>query len=86
LVHAFQKSPTTPPTTLAGVIATLNHASRRSDEDGNGDHAYTNLAEGAQYVPSNDDGDARISWRPASSFQRDRRGTAQDCHQLRQDR
>jgi hypothetical protein len=41
---------TTPPTTLAGVIATLNHASRRSDEEGNGDHAYVHLAEAAQYI------------------------------------
>ena len=49
---AFLAWLTTPRTTLAGVIATLNHASRRSDEDGNGDHVYTHLAEAAQYIGS----------------------------------
>jgi hypothetical protein len=34
----------TPPTALAGVIATLEHATRRSDDDGNGDHVCIHLA------------------------------------------
>jgi hypothetical protein len=40
----------TPPTTLAGVVATLEHASRRpSDNLLLGDHTYAHLAESAQY-------------------------------------
>jgi hypothetical protein len=44
---------TTPPTTLAGVIATLEHASRRPyppDPDWD-EYAYTNLAETGEYLP-----------------------------------
>jgi len=48
---------TTPPTTLAGVIATLEHAARRSDEDGNGSHVYTHLSEAALFDPSDGDPD-----------------------------
>jgi hypothetical protein len=41
---------TTPPTTMAGVIATLDHASRRpSDNLLPGDYTYAHLAESAQY-------------------------------------
>jgi hypothetical protein len=54
-VEAFLAWLTTPPTTLAGVIATLEHASRRAYAEGNGSHVYTNLAESALYDP--DDGD-----------------------------
>jgi hypothetical protein len=40
----------TPPTTLAGVVATLEHASRRpSDNVLPGDYTYAHLAESAQY-------------------------------------
>ena len=56
-VAAFLAWLTTPPTTLAGVVATLDYASRRAHEDGNGNHVYTNLAEAAQYDPDDSDGD-----------------------------
>jgi hypothetical protein len=49
---------TTQPTTLAGVIATLEYASHQpyvSDYPNN--HVYTNLAEAAQYDPGNGDPD-----------------------------
>jgi predicted TPR repeat methyltransferase len=42
---------TTPPTTLAGVIATLEHASRKPyTSDYPDDYVYTNLAETAEYL------------------------------------
>jgi hypothetical protein len=44
---AFVAWLTTPPTTMAGVIATLTYASRRACEAA----AYANLAESAQYCP-----------------------------------
>jgi hypothetical protein len=45
---------TTPPTTLAGIVATLEHASHRPyppDPDYPDEHVYTNLAETGEYVP-----------------------------------
>jgi hypothetical protein len=48
-VDAFLAWLTTPPTTLAGVLATLDHAARRAHEDGNRSHVYTNLAKASQY-------------------------------------
>jgi hypothetical protein len=56
-VAAFLAWLTTPPTTLAGIVATLDYASRRAYEDRNGSHVYTNLAEAAQYDPDDSDGD-----------------------------
>jgi hypothetical protein len=48
---------TTPPTTLAGVIATLEYASHRPYvSDYPNDHVYTNLAESAQYDPGSGNG------------------------------
>jgi hypothetical protein len=57
-VDAFLTWLTTPPTTLGGVIATLEYASHQpyvSDHHPD-DHVYTNLAESAQYIPG-DEGD-----------------------------
>jgi hypothetical protein len=39
---------TTQPTTIQGVIATLEHASRRPDDEGNGDHIHTHLGDTAR--------------------------------------
>jgi hypothetical protein len=58
-VEAFLAWLTTPPTTLAGIIATLEHASHRGYEDGSG-HVYTNLAEAAQYDPDDSDPDGAL--------------------------
>lgn len=58
-VETFLAWLTTPPTTLAGVIATLEHASRRAYEDRNS-HVYTNLAEAAQYDPEDGDPDGAL--------------------------
>jgi hypothetical protein len=60
-VDAFLAWLTTPPTTLAGVIATLDHASRRAYEDGSGTHVYTNLSEAAQYDPADGDPDGALT-------------------------
>jgi hypothetical protein len=54
---AFLAWLTTPPTTRAGVIAILEHASRRAREEGNGSHVYTSLAESALYDPGGDPDD-----------------------------
>jgi hypothetical protein len=54
---AFREWLTTPPTTLAGVIATLEHASRRPyphDPDYPDDYIHTNLIETAEYLPGGD--------------------------------
>jgi hypothetical protein len=51
LVHASQKSLTTAPTTLAGAIATLEHASQRPYTSAYADdHAYANLLEAAEHL------------------------------------
>jgi hypothetical protein len=58
-VDAFLAWLTTPPVTLAGVIATLEYASHQpyvSDHHPD-DHVYTNLAEAAQYDPGDGDPD-----------------------------
>jgi hypothetical protein len=57
-VDAFLTWLTTPPTTLAGVIATLEYASHQPyvSRHHPNDHVYTNLAESAQYIPD-DEGD-----------------------------
>jgi hypothetical protein len=48
--NAFLAWLTTPPTTMTGVIATLDHASHRpSDNVLPGDYTYAHLAESAQY-------------------------------------
>jgi hypothetical protein len=56
-VGAFLAWLTTPPATLAGVIATLEYASHRRVSDSPDDHVYANLAEAAQYIPGEDDPD-----------------------------
>jgi hypothetical protein len=50
---AFLAWLTTPPTTMASVIATLTYASRRACEAA----AYANLAESAQYSPGDGEDD-----------------------------
>jgi hypothetical protein len=51
---AWREWLTTPSTTMAGVIATLEHASRRpytQNSDYPDDHVYTNLIETGEYPP-----------------------------------